>query len=507
MEISMVSNGWAYAHFYAVWLMMAVLYVFAFVAAVHVLLAKRDPRSALGWVVVCLGFPGLGALAYVLFGINRIQMRARRWRYLLPSSHTLLSGALLSTRASTQYAFVHTSAFRSLMTISTTVSQSPIFSDCEVHPLYNGEEAYPQMLAAIESATHYVYLATYIFDMNSIGERFALALQAAVARGVDVRVLIDGIGCLYSWPTAYRVLKKKGVPVARFLPLSLSRRTVHLNLRNHRKLLIIDRKIGFTGGMNIGDRHMAANMRNRRRVCDIHFAVHGPVLRQMEEIFLKDWAFAVGRHDSNDLDKNGELEALSPPASHDLRYAHTVTQALCRGISAGPSEIIDKLKWIVIGAFASASHIVRVMTPYFIPDADMVSAINTAVFRGVTVEIIVPDHSNLRYVDWASRAMLWEMLQYGVKFYAQPAPFAHSKLLMVDDFYALIGSANLDPRSLRLNFEFNLEVYSTELTAELTAHFKHIKSCSRLITLSEIAKEPILIKLRNAVAKLFSPYL
>lgn len=460
-------------------------------ASIHALLSKRDPRSALGWIAVSLSFPGFGALAYVLFGINRIQLRAKSWQPLrnwrshpanAPDEYRAIDIPALSS--------VNNDSLKSLTAISGAMSHYPLVNGCALTVLHNGEEAFPRMLEAIHAAKHCVYLSTYIFETNPTGLLFIDALEAATKRGVDVRVLIDGVGLLYSFPTARRILKKRKVRVATFLPLSLSKRSVYLNLRNHRKLLLIDGVWGFTGGMNIGGRHLAAVKTNPRCVVDMHVAVQGPVLEQMEAIFLQDWHFATG-------------EPPHAPQAH----VPAAGQAVCRGLATGPNEDFEKLRWILLGALSTAKRAVRIMTPYFIPDAALVAAINTAVLRGVQVDIILPRLNNLPLVHWASRAYLWELLKYGVAIHYQPAPFVHSKLFVVDDFFSLVGSANLDPRSLRLNFEFTLEVYDIATAGHLITHFDRVRSCSHRVTLEEMDARSLPVKLRDSLAKIFSPYL
>jgi cardiolipin synthase len=242
--------------------------------------------------------------------------------------------------------------------------------------------------------------------------------------------------------------------------------------------------------MNIGDHHLAANTANAHRVIDLQVGVEGPVVSQLEEAFLADWIFATG-------------EAGRDRANPTYQ---TAGSACCRGISAGPNEDFEKLYWIVLAALGAARSHIRIMTPYFIPDRALVAALNAAALRGVRVDIVLPERNNLPYVAWAMRAMLWEVLQYGARVYYQPGPFVHSKLLAVDDVYTLVGSANLDPRSLRLNFEFNLEIYDPEVSAALTGHFDAVRERSREVTLAELDGRPLPERLRDAAAKLFSPY-
>jgi cardiolipin synthase len=471
------------------WLIVAGLSaLFSLYSAGHALLNKRDPRSALGWVAVCLLFhPAAGAVLYWLFGVNRIHTRAQRWQQrgewgLAPHICQLYDVRTTEMPAALKQEVA------ALLAVSDRVNRWPVLGGNRIAMLQNGEEAYPAMLAAIHAARRCIYLSTYIFDTDTTGRTFIDALGAATARGVDVRVLVDGLGALYSLPPAPGRLRKAGVRAAWFLPMTEG---IHINLRNHRKLLVVDNATGFTGGMNIGDRHLAMNEANPSRVADLHFQVDGPAVMQMEQVFMEDWRFATG-----------DAELLSPPAAPSAAGT-----AYCRGISDGPNHDFEKLHLLIIGAISTAKTRVQIMTPYFLPEASLISALTAAAFRGAEVSIILPQRNNLPYVAWASQALLWELLQYGIRILYQPPPFVHTKYLMIDHGYALIGSSNLDPRSLRLNFEFNLEIYDDATISALERHFETALRRSRPTALAEIEARPFPIKLRDAATKLFIPYL
>ncbi len=457
-------------------------------SAGHALLHKRDPRAAWGWVAVCLMFPGGGAALYWLMGVNRIETRAKGWTAAGKFERAVDVSRLHPSPEVGAPPFENSSV-SALLKIADTVTGLPLLGGNRVSILHNGEAAYPAMWAAIENARERVYLSTYIFRTDATGRRFIDALTAAAERGVEVRVAIDGVGELYTFPWVSRQFRNTKVRAVRFLPLPSS--GFHLNLRNHRKLLVVDGAMGFFGGMNIGNHHLAEDTQNARRVIDLQVRLEGPAVSQLEDAFLNDWSFATG-------------ETRPAKASRSIR---TVGQAFCRGISAGPNEDFEKLYWIVLGALGAARVHVRIMTPYFIPDRALLAALSMAALRGVRVDIVLPERNNLPYVAWAMRAFLWEVLQNRARVYYQPPPFVHSKLLAVDDLYTLVGSANLDPRSLRLNFEFNLEIYDRDASAALTGHFDAARERSREVTLAELDGRPLPERLRDAAAKLFSPYL
>jgi cardiolipin synthase len=273
------------------------------------------------------------------------------------------------------------------------------------------------------------------------------------------------------------------------LPL---RHGAYINLRNHRKILIVDGQEAFTGGMNIRSRHVHASEAALDSIHDVHFSVRGPVVADLQGTFLGDWYFVTGEK----LHNHCFFPVIEPSGN-----------ALTCCISDGPDREFRKIEQIIIGALSCAKKNVYIMTPYFIPDREIISALVTAKLRGVDVRIVLPGSNNLPFVDWASRALLWELQVNGIRVFYQPPPFVHTKLLLVDNVWSLIGSANLDTRSLRLNFELNLSVFDAELSTTIHRHFELALANSNEITLQELERRPLLLKLRDNLARLFSPYL
>jgi len=457
-------------------LLVAVLYVICAVfGAVHALLTKPDPRSALGWIVTGWLLPFAGTILYLLFGVNRVRTRARQLRAGLTPI-----GSSIGSRPPRDFA-------SQLTRIGDAVTQRPRLPGNEVVALENGENAFPLMLEAIRRARHTVWLSTYIFETDPVGREFIAALAAAAERGAEVRVLIDGIGEWYSWPHAVRLLRHAGVRAARFLPPRLAMPVFSLNLRNHRKLLIVDGEVGFVGGMNIGGREVGKA--HHRRMADLHFQMRGPAVSQLAECFAADWQFAAG-------------EPLAPPPL----AAPGAGGCTCRVITEGPDEDSDKLLFVILGAISIAHRQVLIMTPYFIPPPELTAALQTAALRGVEVCLVLPARSNLRYVDWATRRWLPPLLERGIEVYLQPPPFSHTKLLVIDGSYAQIGSANIDPRSLRLNFEIAVEVYDEGVCAQLAKYVLSARDHA-----SRVPTGPptwaLARRLRDSLFWLLSPYL
>jgi cardiolipin synthase A/B len=463
----------------------------AITASVHAIFTKRNVGSAVAWVGLIWLSPVIGALLYLFFGINRIHRRASALRG--QSARYQRSAALARTSVAelVQYLGPASEHLAGIARLAERITVRPLLVGNRIQALRDGDEAYPAMLEAIGAARESVTLATYIFDNDRAGSAFREALAAAVARGVEVRVLIDGVGARYSFPPMTRVLRRAKVPVARFLPAALHWRMPYFNLRNHRKLLVIDGRIGFTGGINIREGHWLA-LNPGHPVRDLHFRVEGPVVAELQEVFAEDWTFTTGEV------LNGQR--WFPPLE-------VCGRSVARGISDGPDVDFEKLPSIIIGALNSARSTVRIMTPYFIPDANLITALTLAALRGVSVQILLPERGNLVLVQWASTAHWSQVLEKGCRIFLGPPPFDHSKLLVVDGVWTLLGSANWDPRSLLLNFEFNLECYDPDFGGRMDAWLRERLAEAREVTLDEVLSRPLPQRLRDGFARLLSPYL
>ena len=471
--------GTAFSLVGALYLLMAI------VAGVHVVLNKQNEASAFSWLGIIVLAPLIGAVLYWLFGINRIRRRAQAE---LPD-HTVTATALHfddSAAVSDQKP-----QWQRLMSIGLGVHQSPYLSGNSVSPLINGDSAYPEMIKAIDQAQVSVLLSSYIFEYDDTGKQFVESLAAANDRGVEVRVLIDGLGVGYGFSLvrADRVLRRRGVRTARFLSTLSSGGTRFINLRNHRKILSVDGKVAFLGGMNI----RASNVINSSKASadltqDIHFKVQGPVVEQINAVFAADWQFAAG-------------EQLQLPQWTEGHAGSVMSRVLLDG----PDDNYKKLQLTMLGAIQQAQRQISIVSPYFLPDKVVLSALHVAALRGVQVNVCIPAKNNLRIVGWAMRANTRQLLEYGLRLFESHEPFDHSKLFVVDDYWCMIGSSNWDARSLELNFEINLECNDAAMTRELSTVIQD--KMERATQVKVCVDRFILIRLRNNFFRLFSPYL
>nr|MBA3889915.1 PLDc N-terminal domain-containing protein [Gemmatimonadaceae bacterium] len=454
------------------------------VASLHVVLRKRDSRAATAWVGVIWLVPGIGVLLYAFFGVNRIRrrgtelQRARAIRALEAAA-----GALDPEVAPVR------PRLTGLARVAERVSGRPLLAGNAMEPLLDGDAAYPAMLAAMERAQHSISLCSYLFAGDAAGRQFVAALSRAVTRGVDVRVLIDDVGVRYDFPPVHWALRRAGVPVALFLPIISRTGLAFFNLRTHRKVLVIDGSVAFAGGMNLQARNIHA-MRPRHAVRDVHFRIAGPVVTQLQVAFAEDWAFATR--------ELLEGPRWFPPVAH----AGTIA---ARAITGGPDLDFEVMRSVLLAAISSARESVRIVTPYFLPDAPTIAALSTAALRGVRVDIVLPEHGNVALAQWASRATLWQVLRPGCHVHLTPRPFDHSKLFVIDRSWALVGTTNWDSRSLRLNFELDVEAYDEAFAGVIDDLARDRIARSREFTLADADGRPFVSRVRDGFARLLSP--
>src|ERR1700691_4824727 len=435
----------------------------------HVLAHNRNPGSAVSWIGLAWLSPVVGSLLYVLLGINRVQRRARSEGVVPPEDPQVEAPPACQHLAGLELA-------------ARRISRRNVQPGNAIDMLANGDAAYPQMIAAIEGAAASVGLSSYIFRADHVGKEFIAALIAAKRRGVEVRVLIDGYGGGYLRSATYRQLHRARVPGGPLMHSVLRWRMPFLNLRTHRKILCIDGRVAFTGGLNIGAENVVAR-HPRHAVLDTHFRFDGPGVAQLCEAFAGQWYFTTGET----LAGAAWFPELSP-----------VADSLVRTITSGPDQDLEKIEMLVLEAIGCARSSIRIMTPYFLPDDGIITALALAAMRSVEVDIVLPEHSNHPTVDWALRAHIGPLLAAGCRVWTHFPPFDHTQLLAEGAIGCFIGSANWDMRSFRLNFEINLEVYHSELVELVSA--KITANQTTRVTSADLDRRSLPVRLRDNAA-------
>jgi cardiolipin synthase A/B len=456
---------------------------FSIPTAVHILLRKEDERAATAWIGLVLLSPVLGSALYWMFGINRINThnlqsasKKKKADFYPLNKSELESGCAANWRA--------------LIHAGYAIDDDPYLSHNNINPLLNGDAAYPPMLDAIANAKCNIFLSSYIFDFDKIGRKFVAALSDARKRNIAVYVLIEGDLLDYRWRITKWQLHHYGIKTARLLPV----RPRFINLRNHRKILVIDNEVAFLGGLNIRQANMVQETSDNA-VQDIHFQIVGPVVEQISKAFAGDWEFAT----------SDSLDVSSWNASN--KKSMTNGTVSCRVLLDGPNDSVKKLQWILLMAINTAKYNIRILTPYFIPGHILICALQAAALRGIEVEIMVPEKNNIPFFNWAMQANFNNFIQYGLTIYLSASPFDHSKLFLIDDYWSFFGSANWDARSLALNFEINLECFDKKLNTSLTGIFNQKKMSAKMVKKMVPGKYSLFIQARDNFFRLLSPYL
>lgn len=463
-------------------------------AAIHATMTKEEVRAAIGWVGVIILSPVIGAVIYAVAGINRIRRSSissqREFLHEIGQDHFMRFHA----REEDVLAFVE-KRFATMKTLGDRVSRCRLTTGNDISMLHSGDDAYQAMLEEIEAAQRSILVETYIFDRDKIGLRLAHGLIAAAKRGVEVRVLIDAVGARYSIPSIVGYLAKQGVEVAVFNGnIIMGLRLPYANLRTHRKILIVDGRVAFTGGMNIRAA-FSREIVGEDNARDTHFRLTGPIVTDLFHIASEDWRFTT-----KEL-LIGEAWLIAAP---EKRPGEPV---FIRAVPSGPDRSLEANHRMLMGAFSVAQKHIRIMSPYFLPDRELISALVTAARRGVEVDIVVPSVNNLKLVDRAMTAQFDQILKSHCRIWRASGNFNHSKLLAIDGTWAYVGSSNLDPRSLRLNFEVDLEVMDAEFASEVEGLIDKAMASAKPVLLQHLRARSFWVRLIDRIIWLGSPYL
>lgn len=461
------------------------------VAIAHAAMTKEDVRSAAGWVGVILLSPILGAFVYLIAGVNRIRHRALATRR--SARHALWQEFYGPAVPREAVAECFSDQFIPMKQLGDTVTRFPLTAGNSIQILSDGDAAYGAIATAIAEARHSIILETYIFDRDRVGLKIADLLVAAHERGVSVRVLIDSVGARYSVPSIVRYLRDHGVRTETFNGKVITGlRLPYANLRTHRKIIVVDNEIAFAGGMNIRE-GFSRELHGEAFARDTHFRITGPIVADLFAVAAEDWHFASGEKLAATLHPPLDVAATEP--------------VFARVVSSGPDGSLETNHKMLTGAFSVAQRSIRIMSPYFLPDRELISALVTAARRGVEIDILVPAQNNLTLVDRAMTAQFDQVIKYGCRIWRVRGAFDHSKLLTIDGQWSYVGSSNLDPRSLRLNFEVDLEVLDTGFAGLLEQRLAKALDGAHLVTLHELRDRPFLLRLGEKILWLGSPYL
>jgi len=472
---------WIIAHLFEI-----IGFLMALVLIPRILLERRYPGATVAWILAIGLVPYIGVPLYFIIGgrtIRRVR-RKKQW------SMVKLAEAL-SCRGEPALS-------PDCAKVSTLLTQSgafPITTDNRVSVLDDGVKSYESLVSMIEKAEHSINIATFILGRDKVGEALVGLLARKAKEGVEVRLLLDALGSLRTRGKFVQPIRETGGQVGVFLPILPLRRKWSANLRNHRKMAIVDGKEAIVGGMNLAMEYMGPDP-YARRWKDVSMHISGGGVRDLLTIFRQDWTFTTGEEFADVLDKSGADEE-----------GEGCSCSVVQVVGEGPDLSERPLYTGVLAALSKASQSIWIVTPYFVPDEPLSAALMLASRLGVDVRLIMPEHSNHPLIDLAGRSFLPELMDAGVSIYAYRPGMLHAKLIAIDGHMAVVGSANMDVRSFNLNFEVAAFLYNTADVRSVLDVMDSVMARSNLLSREKLESEGRTMRFAEDVCRVFSPLL
>lgn len=462
--------------------------LYVVVVAVWILLQRRAPVATLSWLLSMAALPVIGLGIYYFLGPRRFKRQRLRRLFSRRKSRVRSSMARLRQRVPQAPERLH-----QVVKLVTAATQFPVSTADKVDLLVGGAATFDSILEAIGQAQHHIHVEYYIFEPDTTGLRLLEALCDKARQGVKVRLLVDALGSKRLGAKHYGPLEAAGGEFALFHPTKFGRRVRPvINFRTHRKIVVIDGHIGYTGGVNVTDEEDKRILPEAYH--DVHVRLEGRVVHGLQTVFLEDWAYARDYGPQHELE---DWEALMPDGPH----GDQVVQIM----ASGPDSDMEAIHRVHVGAIHAAHKRLWLTTPYFVPTEAAMLALTNAALRGVDVCLLVPERSDSKVVTAAARSYFDELIACGVKVFEYHKSMLHSKTMLVDDMVGIIGTANFDNRSFRLNYEVCAVVYGDAFTEKLAAQF--VEDLGHAKRVGYARPQPFLQRLGDSLARLFSPLL
>ncbi len=465
---------------------LVIIYVFSILSTIAVILSEnRNPVKSLAWVTVLILLPLVGLVLYFFFGrnIKNTRMISRRNKRKLRKNeayrridYTKLEG-ILSSESVQQIRLSH------------SLTGASYYPDNTIEIYTNGKDKFDALQKDLRDAIDYIHLQYYIFENDEIGRKIKEILISKARQGVKVKVIYDHIGCIHVKNHFYQEMRDAGIEVFPFFKVAFPPFATRINWRNHRKLCIIDGKIGYIGGMNIADRYVKGTKYGVWR--DTHMRLSGPAISALQYSFAVDWTF------------------MGQPLLKEQTYANNETKGNVgmQMVSCGPTSQWPNVAFIFHKAIANAKKRIYIQTPYFLPTENLLKTLQSAALAKIDVRIMLPRRSDSRIMMHSSFSYIQECLKAGIKIYLYEAGMLHSKTIVIDDEFSTVGSTNFDFRSFEHNFEGNMFMYSKEANSRMSEIFhEDLRNCTRINTI-QWRKRPLLNKALESILRLLSPIL
>lgn len=469
-------------------------YLFIFnviVSAIVVFFERKKPVSTLLWVMAINFLPIVGVILYIFIGqdVSKSKMFNKK---TLTDSHIYRDKEKQLrevTEGKYKYANDKTRLFEDVIKMFNTSEGELIYSNNDVKVYNNGKEKFIDLFKDIENAKHTLYIQYYIFKSDKLSKKFTNLLIKKAREGLKVYLLVDGMGARkFKYKDRDR-LKEAGVEMAIFFPGIFPKINTHINYRNHRKIAVIDKKIAYVGGLNVGDEYIGKGPLGFWR--DTHLRIVGDAVNALSWRFYIDFRFASGR---------------DPSGFTTEHFENIGAKDICI-VTSGPDTKADSIRNGYEKIITRAKKEIYIQTPYFVPDEGLLKCLKVAALSGVDVNIMFPEKKDHPFVHWASLSFVGELLEWGANVYMYEGGFLHTKVVFCDDYLSSVGTANFDIRSFELNFEVNAFIFDEEINKKLKEDFKEdVKKC-REITLEYYKNRRTSTKIKESISRLLSPLL
>lgn len=485
MRVFMENYLWIFGNLIWINMLLAILLIF---------FERRNPTSTWLWIMALTFLPGIGFILYLFIGQDL--SKKRMFKAKEEEDNCLKNLAAIQRMEIKENKFYYKdpnfTKYEDLIEMHLMNSEAYFTQNNKVELLFTGEEKFNSLLESISKAKKYIHIQYYIFKSDDIGTEIINALTQKSREGVEVKFLVDGMGGRNLSKKAMEDLKDAGVDVAVFFPPFVPLLSIRINYRNHRKICIIDGREAYIGGFNVGDEYLGRSKKfgNWR---DTHIRIQGSAVSSLQWRFFLDWRFASKQ----------EIRGAQSYLYKESDCGHVGIQV----VSSGPDSKWPSIKDGYMKMISKAKEKVYIETPYFIPDDSIFEALRIAGLSGVDVRVMIPNKPDHPFVYWASMSYIGELLEAGVKFYTYERGFLHSKVVIADDFVSSVGTANLDIRSFKLNFEVNTFIYDESTNLKLTERFINDLDICKEITLKDYRNRSNIVKIKESVSRLLSPIL
>ncbi len=479
------------------WFSKNIIWMNIIFGCIIVFFERRNAKTTWLWLMVLTFIPGLGFILYLVFGQDFSKEKKFHGKLIDDLQKDHIAHTQLKSIRSGKYKFNDEEYYKHLDFINMNLnsSQAVLTEDNDIKLYFKGVDKFKALIEEINKAQEYVLLQYYIIKSDSLGMSVIDALCEKAREGKDVKVLYDGMGGRGLSKEAVEKMHKAGVKTAEFFPPFGKKLAIRINYRNHRKICVIDGRVGFVGGFNIGDEYVGLSKKfgDWR---DTHTKIEGSAVRWLQWRFLLDWRFSnKGKDFDQQIYRTSILESEKKGTSG------------IQIVTSGPDSKWPSIRDSYLRMISNAKDKVYIESPYFIPDDALQEALRTASLSGIDVRIMIPDRPDHPFVYWASLSYIGALIKSGVKCYTYGRGFLHSKVVIMDDFISSVGTANMDIRSFELNFEVNAFIYDKEINRELTEKFINDIEYCKEITLEDYKNRSKIVRIKESVSRLLSPIL